>query len=89
MNFGTFFDRSVQKGIDVDVQGRSAIEARLEHLRQAYENLSEQDKQTFDVERLRNPFGDTRILYGDRTYLWGRSISAKRLGGVPLRLSSR
>jgi len=44
------------------IEGVNKILARLN---KEYEGLKEKDKKYFDVERLTNPFGDTRILNGD------------------------
>ena len=66
MELGEFFDLAVEKGIEVDVRGRERIFALLKDLRREYEAMDEEAKVSFDTERLKNPFGDTRILYGPR-----------------------
>lgn len=66
MRFGELYDRALQIGIARDPRGRARIERRLVLLRQRYEALSPTEKNQFDLERLKNPFGDFRIIVGDR-----------------------
>jgi len=66
MKLGKFFDLAVKLGMEVDIRGKEKIVARLEELRRIYETMSKEAKAMFDVQRLSNPFGDTRLLYGDR-----------------------
>jgi len=49
-------------GIDADFRGREGIKRLLERRRQEYERLSEEEKKFYDLERLENPFSDSRIL---------------------------
>ncbi|MEA3401521.1 MAG: hypothetical protein U9R79_09810 [Armatimonadota bacterium] len=65
MTLSEFCERSVQMGIDADVRGRRAIEAELSALERAYRQMPTAAALGFDEERLRNPFGDTRLVYGD------------------------
>lgn len=56
---------AVRKGIDNDPRGRDAIEKLLAREKEAYEKLEDKEKEFFDLERLENPYADTRILVGD------------------------
>jgi hypothetical protein len=66
MRFGDLYDRALQIGIARDPRGRSRIEQRLALLRRRYDALAPAEKARFDLERLKNPFGDFRIVVGDR-----------------------
>ena len=66
MRFGELYDRALQVGISRDPRGRDCIEQRLALQRQRYDVLAPHEKARFDTERLENPFGDFRIIVGDR-----------------------
>jgi len=85
-------------GTEADFRGKEGIERLFRKLKEKYEKMDESQKEDFDLERLENPFSDTRILYGDpgkevKKILAGIDIDggelllAKELGGVDLLLS--
>ncbi|MFA6321339.1 MAG: NGG1p interacting factor NIF3 [Candidatus Omnitrophota bacterium] len=55
---------AVKKGIEKDVRNKSEIKEVLDKARREYKKLKGADKRAFDLEKLTNPFADTRILYG-------------------------
>jgi len=59
------YELAIKKGIEQDPRGKERVAQELKRLKKQYEKLSAQDKEEFDVERLRNPYSDTRILCGD------------------------
>jgi len=65
MTIGEIYELAVQKGKENDPRGIEAVEKELERLRQDYEELKPAEKEVFDLERLKNPYADTRVLYGD------------------------
>jgi putative NIF3 family GTP cyclohydrolase 1 type 2 len=65
MKLNEMYRLAVEKGIENDPRGREAIEKLLAREKEAYEKLDEKEKEFFDLERLENPFADTRILFGD------------------------
>jgi putative NIF3 family GTP cyclohydrolase 1 type 2 len=65
MKLKEIYRLAVEKGIENDPRGREAIEKHLAREKEAYEKLDEREKEFFDLERLENPFSDTRILFGD------------------------
>jgi putative NIF3 family GTP cyclohydrolase 1 type 2 len=65
MTIGEIYELAVQKGKENDPRGIEAVEQELERLRQDYEELRPAEKEVFDLERLTNPYADTRVLYGD------------------------
>lgn len=65
MKLGAMYDLFVQKGIDADPRERKEIERKLKEAKEAYKKLDKKKKDEFDLEKLTNPFADTRILYGD------------------------
>ncbi|MCX7975340.1 MAG: NGG1p interacting factor NIF3 [Candidatus Aminicenantes bacterium] len=65
MKLGEIYRRAVAIGIEKDLRGREEIDRLLAEEKERYEKLEEDEKKTFDQDRLFNPFADTRILYGD------------------------
>jgi len=59
-----FFDRALAVGRANDPRGENGVLAYLAKESRTYEGLSEENKKDFDVERLVNPYHDTRILNG-------------------------
>jgi len=55
---------AVQAGRDADPRGNERIEKELAAVKKEYDELKEKDREFFDLERLTNPYADTRILNG-------------------------
>ena len=64
MKLREFFDRALAVGRANDPRGEDGVLAYLAKERRTYEGLSDDTKKDFDVERLVNPYHDTRILNG-------------------------
>ncbi len=62
MTIRQIYDLAIKKGIEADFRGKAAIEKTLKRTKEKYEKLSKEEKDDFDVERLKNPFSDSRIL---------------------------
>jgi len=65
MKLGEIYRRAVAIGIDHDLRGREEINRLLAEEKEKYEKLEESEKASFDLDRLFNPFADSRILWGD------------------------
>lgn len=59
------YEACVQAGIEADGRGREEIDRLLADAKKTYEGLDETDKPYFDIERLSNPYADTRICAGE------------------------
>lgn len=64
MRVGELYEKAIEKGIKEDPRGAEAVKRQLKKAKENYEKLSREEKEEFDVERLRNPYADTRILHG-------------------------
>lgn len=64
MKLGVLFERAIAEGRKNDPRGQSQIRREAKALREAYEEMSARGKKSFDLERLDNPYADTRILFG-------------------------
>jgi len=59
------FDLFIELGIENDPRGKEEVEKYLARQNAKFQDLSQEEKEEFDVERLKNPYADSRILYGD------------------------
>jgi len=98
MKINEIYNLAIQKGIEADFRGKEGIEKMLERLKRKYEKMEPEKKEEFDLERLGNPFSDTRILFGDpqkevKKILAGIDIDgeelllAEKLGNIDLVIS--
>ena len=55
----------IEKGIEKDPRGAKVVRELLANEKKKYDELKAQEKEEFDLERLTNPYADTRILAGD------------------------
>ncbi|HOJ92480.1 MAG TPA: NGG1p interacting factor NIF3 [Dictyoglomaceae bacterium] len=62
MNIGEIYELLVQLGMENDPRGWDKVQEILERTKKEYEKLN--NKEDFDLEKLKNPYADTRILYG-------------------------
>ncbi len=61
MNIKKIFDTLIEIGIDNDPRGRDFVYNELEELKTEYQNLSDKEKEYFDISCLKNPYPDSRI----------------------------
>lgn len=59
------YNAVIKRGIAHDPRGESFVKKELENVNKKYEKLSPEEKNEFDNEKLKNPYGDTRILHGN------------------------
>ncbi|MGC8981752.1 MAG: NGG1p interacting factor NIF3 [Minisyncoccia bacterium] len=62
MNIYEIFKLGIEMGVDADFRGREGVKKMLEKRREEFEKLSEEEKKFYDLERLENPYSDSRIL---------------------------
>ena len=65
MRLREIYEECVRAGIEADARERSEIDNVLEVARKEYDKLDAADKPFFDLEKLTNPYSDTRICAGD------------------------
>jgi len=65
MKFKTLYQEAVRIGIKNDLRGKNAVARILKESKKNYETLPDEEKEYFDLERLNNPYGDTRMLWGE------------------------
>ena len=59
------YELAITLGMEADPRGKAEMEKILRKTREDYEKLDPEEKQEFDQEKLKNPYADTRISYGD------------------------
>ncbi|MBL7058414.1 NGG1p interacting factor NIF3 [Patescibacteria group bacterium] len=85
---------AIEMGIKNDLRGDEVVKKYLDRVRKTFNKLDEKAKQKFDLEKLVNPFADTRILNDNNSeikkLLIGIDIEgselllAKQLGNIDL-----
>lgn len=65
MKLDEIYKLAVKMGTEKDPRGKEEIKRILAGNKEKYDKLPEKEKQYFDVESLKNPFADSRILAGD------------------------
>lgn len=65
MTLKQIYELAIEMGIKADPRGKDRIKRLLIKLAQEQKELPEKKKKYFDKENLKNPYSDTRILFGD------------------------
>ena len=65
MKIKDIYRAAVKRGTELDPRGHEEAAEDLKKATAEFDGLKEKDKKWFDMERLSNPYSDTRILYGD------------------------
>lgn len=65
MKIREIYEKAVKRGMELDPRGMEEVSRELERAKRDFEDLKEKDKKYFDQEKLRNPYSDSRLLYGD------------------------
>lgn len=98
MKVKDIYNLAIKMGIEADFRDNEEIKKLLLRKKEKYEKLSSQEKEEFDLESLKNPYSDSRILHvADdkeiKKILVGIDIEpaeillAKEIGGIDLIIS--
>ena len=84
MKLGEIYELFIKKGLEKDPRTRAGLKRELARVKKEYSKLKPQDKKYFDKERLKQPYADTRILFGDknkeiRTIMVGVDIDSSEI----------
>ena len=66
MTLGEIYDFFIRQGMATDIRSAKDIRTKLQETKRRYLKLSKVEKSLFDLDHLKNPYADTRILYGNR-----------------------
>jgi len=64
MKLKTIYETAYKKGLREEQRSQKVIREELDEARRQYRKAKGADKKTFDKDRLKHPYSDTRILYG-------------------------
>lgn len=65
MKIREIYEGAVKRGIELDPRGSAEVRKELDRAKKDFDELKEKERKYFDPETLKNPYSDTRILYGD------------------------
>jgi len=65
MTIKQIYDLALSLGLKHDPRGEKIARKRLKNLKEEYDRLPPEAKKEFDLERLNNPYSDTRVYFGD------------------------
>ena len=65
MTLQEIYDLAIEMGIKADPRGVEGVKKFLARVKKEYEELSAKKKEFFDKESFKNPYSDSRILFGD------------------------
>jgi len=64
MKLRDIYEKAISVGMENDPRGKDIVEKELQQAKKKFEKMNEKDKEFFDTESLKNPYSDSRILYG-------------------------
>jgi putative NIF3 family GTP cyclohydrolase 1 type 2 len=56
------YELAVKMGVKVDLRGSAKVKKYLERAKKNYQAMAAEEKKEFDLEKLTNPYSDTRVL---------------------------
>ena len=59
------YELAIAMGIKADPRGEAGVKKSLLRVKKEHQELSQKKKQYFDKESFKNPYSDSRILFGD------------------------
>src|SRR3989338_7448402 len=65
MTLQEIYELAIEMGIKADPRGKDGVKRFLARTKKEYDEMPKKKKQYFDEESFRNPYSDSRILFGD------------------------
>ena len=65
MTLQEIYKLAIEMGIKADPRGETGVKKFLSRIKKEYEEMPQKKKQYFDKESFKNPYSDSRILFGD------------------------
>lgn len=65
MKIEQLYKKAVETGIENDLRGKEDIKRILKSEKEKFKELKDEEKESYDRDRLFNPYSDTRVLNGD------------------------
>ncbi|WP_286726695.1 NGG1p interacting factor NIF3 [Pelotomaculum sp. PtaB.Bin117] len=89
MKIRDIYELAVQKGIENDPRSREAVLKLLEKEQKNFNELKEDEKKEYDQDRLFNPYGDTRVLFGEPEHEVNRVLTGIDMEAAEVLLADR
>jgi len=89
MKLSEIYHLAVEKGMEADPRGEERIKKILSDRKKEYEKMEDKEKNIFDVQKLSNPYDDTRILWGDPNIEVKKVLAGIDIGGEEILLADR
>jgi len=80
---------AVEKGMESDPRGEEKVKKLLSRKQDKYKKMDKKKKDEFDLEKLSNPYDDTRILWGNPEIEVESVLAGIDIGGEELLLADR
>jgi putative NIF3 family GTP cyclohydrolase 1 type 2 len=65
MKLGEIYRLAIEKGMSKDPRSKEAVERLLEKENKQFGEMKDEEKREYDQDKLFNPYGDTRVLFGN------------------------
>lgn len=65
MTLGEIYDLAIKMGIEADPRDKKSILKGIAEINKKYNKMKKDEKLGFDIDSLKNPYADSRILVGD------------------------
>lgn len=89
MTIEEIYALAVTMGIAADPRGKKGVGKYLDRQKKIYDDLPKSKKEDFDLESLKNPYADTRILFGDSSVGVSKVIAGIDFGTGEVVLTDR
>lgn len=80
---------SIEMATVHDPRGKAGVEKYLARVRREYEELPTKKKAEFDLESLKNPYADSRLLFGDPSTIVDKVLVGIDITGAEVLLADR
>lgn len=89
MTLQEIYDLGLEMGTAADPRGVDGVKRVLARLKKDYEEIPEKKKKYFDKESLKNPYSDSRILFGDPKVQVKKALAGIDADGTEILLADR
>lgn len=89
LNIEQIFDQIINKGIEADFRTKAEIADLLERKRIKFEKLPVSEKNDFDMDKLKNPYSDSRILNAGKPKIIKKILAGIDIGSGELFLADK
>lgn len=89
MTIADIYQTAIRMGIEADPRGKKGVKRSLERQKRAFDRLPKNQQKYYDQESLKNPYSDTRILFGDPTVSVNRVLVGIDIDSAELLLADR